>query len=407
MAGAVRAALARWAGALWLHVRRALAWNLDNLPVTDREQARLAGLGIHEPVLQRYLVWRRSVLVVTCLPVMLIALLTTLDRLSDDYAYQRGFGNFWRSLQILAPYALPASAVAALLLWPHQRLSRRLMAWGWLIAFLVPILLFLVPADWVFDIWSLPGKHEALFHRAATIVIGFVYFVWLCVYLPVFLVSVAFGIQRACLRLKSLFPQSTVPGLFLIVTAPLFPLVLFPFFVLLNQVASSPLLLGGMWLLLGSPLVYAVFGRSFLRPVVSAGDRTRINVAQGISKGFFWLGMLLLVIYATTHVWEIPDLDADPEQTHNLLKRLTLLGFSSESSLFRPWDWHIVRWLAVESLGRTLFTTVVVTDLFMRLNRSVWYYHKQLASDQHADHYDRVMSVLDQPASTQPRPGDR
>jgi hypothetical protein len=135
-----------------------------------------------------------------------------------------------------------------------------------------------------------------------------------------------------------------------------------------------------------------------LRPLVSARDRTRIKVAHGISTTFFWLGTLLLLLYATTHIWEIPDLDADAEQAHPLMKRLTILGFTPEGSMFRPWDWRIIRWLAVESLGRTLFTTVVVTDLFMRLNRSLWYYHKQLTADQQMDHYDRVMSVLDQPA---------
>jgi hypothetical protein len=387
---------AGWASAWWLHLRRALAWDLENLPVTAREQARLAGLGVHEPALQRYLAWRRSVLVLTCLPVTLIALLTTLDRCSGDESYKHGFGNFWRALQILAPYALPVSAVAALLLWPYQGLSRRLVAVGWLIAFLVPILLFLVPADWVFDIWHLPGKHDALFHRAATIVIALVYFVRLCVYLPVFLASIAFGVQRACLRLKSLFPQSSVPGLFLIVTAPLFPLVLFPFFVLLNQVASSPLLLGGMWLLLASPLVYAAFGRSFLRPLLTARDRNRLIAAQAISKVLFWVGTVLLLIYATTHVWEIPNLDDDAEDARPSLRK-TILGLAEDSSMFRPWDWRIVRWLAVESLGRTLFTTVVVTDLFVRLNRSVGHYHKQLAADQQVENYDRVASVLEQP----------
>jgi hypothetical protein len=395
-AGAYQTVLARAVDGLVRHVRRALAWNLDRLPVTPREQARLAGLGIHEPVLQRYLAWRRSVLLVTCLPVTLIALLTTLDRFSDELEYRRGLGNVWRALQILAPYALPISAAAALLVWPHQRRSRQLLAWGWLIAFLVPLLLFLVPADWVFDIWKLPARFDAAFHKAATYLIGIAYFLWLAVYLPVFVVSVTFGIQRGCLRLKSLFPQSSVPGLLLIVSAPVFPLVLFPIFVLFNQVASNPLLLGGMWLLLASPLVYAAFGRTFLRPLVSDQDRDRMTLAQGIAQGFFWLGTLLLLIYATTHVWEVPDLDAEPREDHFVMKHLTILGFTSEGSLFRPWDWRVIRWLAVESLGRTLFTTVVVTDLFVRLNRSVWYYHKQLAGDPQADMYDRAMSVADQ-----------
>jgi hypothetical protein len=52
------------------------------------------------------------------------------------------------------------------------------------------------------------------------------------------------------LRLKTLLPESSLPGLFLAASALILPFFVLPFFVLLIQVASSPLLIGGMALLI-------------------------------------------------------------------------------------------------------------------------------------------------------------
>jgi hypothetical protein len=71
-----------WVNLLWLHLRRAFAWDLRGIPISTAEQYRFASQGINHPTLQRYLGWRRSVLVVACVPVALIALLSTADNLA-------------------------------------------------------------------------------------------------------------------------------------------------------------------------------------------------------------------------------------------------------------------------------------------------------------------------------------
>ncbi|RLS47503.1 MAG: hypothetical protein DWH84_00485, partial [Planctomycetota bacterium] len=58
-------------------IRRAFASNLRTIPVSHDEQAKLEALGIHDPTIQRFLVWRRSIVVVVVLATLLSAGLTT------------------------------------------------------------------------------------------------------------------------------------------------------------------------------------------------------------------------------------------------------------------------------------------------------------------------------------------
>src|SRR5262249_11851393 len=156
----------------------------------------------------------------------------------------------------------------------NQRVSRRLIPWGWAVSFLGPILLLLTPARWLFDVDQLGGQQAA--ERGVEFGFGIVIFTLLCITLVVFVVSMSFGVQRACLRLKTLVPESSVPGLFLAAAAPVFALVLLPFFALVNQVASSPLLFLGMLLLMGSPLVYLFCARLFTRPLINPQDFSKV-----------------------------------------------------------------------------------------------------------------------------------
>jgi len=57
-----------------------------------------------------------------------------------------------------------------------------------------------------------------------------------------------------------------------------------------------------------------------------------------------------------------------------------LLGFSEEKSDGAALELADIRWLVVETLGRSLFTTILIADLFMRVSLAVWR-HGRLASE--------------------------
>ncbi len=284
------------------------------------------------------------------------------------------------------PFAMPAAVIAAVALSWDQKRSARVIVYGWAVSFLGPILLMLPPAHWWLNVDS-SGELGARFG------FGFVVFVGLCLSLPVYVVSVAFGVHRACLRLKTLIPESPIPGLFLAAAAPVFPLVMLPFFVLVNQVASSPLLILGMLLLMGSPLVYLIRAGLFIRPLLHPDDFLQVRTVQWLAKGLFGLGATLLILYGLNKTWLIPRTGGWAELLSGF-DRKTLLGFSSDTSVVQPWNWHLIRWALIETLGRSLFTTVLVADLFVRVHRSVWGHSRRLASSPEAAKYDRLANAL-------------
>jgi hypothetical protein len=234
----------------------------------------------------------------------------------------------------------------------------------------------------------------------------------MCITLPIFLLSASFGVQRACLRLKTLLPESSVPGLFLAASALVLPLVMLPVVVLVSQVASSPLLLIGVVALACSPLTYLVRAGVFVRPLLTPEDYRVARLSQLASRGLFVVGVFFLIIYAMTRQWPVPNsaaishlvrqtvVDVSEGQevelsTAGLMGHKTLLGFDRDTSFFRPWDWFILRWLVLEMLGRSLFTTVLIADLFVSVNSAVWRHAKRVASDPASGSYDRLMGSLE------------
>lgn len=365
------------------HLRRALAWDLGNLTVTPAEQARLAAHGITDETAQRYLAWRRSVLLLLSLPAILTTGLYQVAALDNDFDIFTSFGWVVFSVAMTSLYVMPAAAIAAFLSWHRPGRSRAIMRYGWIISFTVPILTTLIPVEWVIRIDSVgTGEHATNFEKAlrvlldlfgaepgaqgqrqvARMIIGIEYFLNAVLMVAIVILTLIPGTLRAGLRIKALLPAQTVTGWFLVV-APLFSsLLLLPVFIAVNQIASDPLLIVGTMLLMGAPWMYVAFSGVFVRPLSSPADCRWIGRVQGLAMLALGLAWILLAIYATTR--RIPMVDK------------TLIGLHDTTSLVRPWDWYIVRSL-IEYTSRSLSTTIVVADLLLLMGLSVWETTKQ------------------------------
>jgi hypothetical protein len=376
--------------AVWMHLRRAYAGNLHDLSVSDGEREFLKNRNTEVLALQRYLAWRRSVLFVLCLLALLSAVLGIIDQLSsrEDVIYN-AFGKFMLAIETFSFLAMPVAAVIAALTWHRSDFSFRVLAAGWLITFLGPILMALVPVTWMIDFSRLGGgrlQHGA--EVTVKFIFGLAAFGFLAVYLAICGVSIAQGIIPACLRLKTLVPASGIPGLFIVVSAPILPLALLPFFVLAMQLAASPLLLLGLLLVSASSLIYVFRAGLFIRPWVSRDDFRQMVFVQWLSSGLLWLGVALLVIYALTREFALISISGGALKTLHL----TLLGFTTEGSFYRPWDWKLLRWLLIETTSRSLFTTILIADLFMRVTTSMWYYSNRYAAGKPDEEYEELMA---------------
>ena len=101
------------------------------------------------------------------------------------------------------------------------------------------------------------------------------------------------GVQRACLRVKTLVPESMLPGWFLVAAAPFYALFLLVIFIAINQITSEPLLLISMLLLAGAPFIYVFRADVFTRPLMTEADYLRMRRVQQVVSGATALAGLL------------------------------------------------------------------------------------------------------------------
>ena len=355
-----------------LLLKRAFSLDLRSLPVTKDEERELRRAGIAEATAQRYAVWRKSMLWLILVPTAFAALfhfisLVSMEKETSDSLSR--FGMALMYLQVFSLFALPATAVLAALKYQKLRQSTHLVLIGSIVAFVVPILVALVPAEHLLD-KKMSGDAE---RTVLGLLIGLGFYITL---LPTIL-SLLPAISRACIRLKSLLPASIAPGWGFFASAPLYVLFGFVSFILIYHAVNNFLLLLGVLLWIGAPLIYLTHAELLIRPITRNRDVKAIARVQFYVWITTSIGILLLLIFLFTAKWN----------------GKYLVGTEKYSSLIRPWDLDLhARW--IEFVGRSLYLTVVFMDLLMRMNLSIWKQEKGFYRTENAADYDRDMEDL-------------
>ena len=371
-------------------VTRALNWNLATVPVEPDEEAKLIANGVDEEDARRYLVWRRSVLLVVAFPTVLSGLLATIEFLGRDNSGLSGLGILLELLRIAALFALPATAWFAARCWDQHRRSRQILLYGWLAAFLTPLLLALFPFSWRVD---MSGGDPNLVSQMSGL-LGLVGAIAVYVTLMPAVLSLIPGVMRACLRIKTLIPESILPGIFLIAATPLYVLLFLVIFTTVNQLAGSLLLILAVLALLGAPLLYMLNAGIFIRPLRTPEEVAKVGQVQKLVLIAGAVGVGLLVLYAFSS---------------SMMGR-SLIGMSDRTSLMRPWSLAVIQF-PIEYFLRSLFTTALVADLIMQLNLALWRHTQAFQAMPEAQAYDRLMSEIEeaggdaQPTVVQPAAG--
>lgn len=297
----------------------------------------------------------------------------------EDQKPETAFGKFADAVHLVSLYALPVAALAVVFCWTRLQFSFRILLAGFAFSFFVPMILALCPWSW----WGhvepnvSPAKNPNQYYQvmAEGIVEGAEYLITL---LPTVL-SLVPGLQRACLRVKTLVPESTLPGWFLVAAAPFNTLMLLVIFIAVNQVASDPLFLAGMFLCLAAPVLFLVRSHAFTGPLMSDGDFKRMRRVQSAVGAITMLGGVLLLVFITTRE----------------VSGIHVIGLDPKKALLSPVD--LVGYL-LEFVGRSLFMTALGADLVMRMNLTNWKNSREFAGSPAAEGYDRVMGALEQAA---------
>src|SRR5581483_1247536 len=262
--------------------RRAVAANPATIAVTPEEEKRLVAASVQDPVARRFAVWRRAVLWVTLLPTgfaALFGLITLLDMDKEDKESLSGFGMLVLYLQALALFALPVCAVLAALAYDRLAASTKLVLLGGLISFGVPILAAFVPADAMIDL-KLDKSATVAEVDAAKSTLGLVFGIKFYLLLMPTVLSLLPAVSRACGRVKTFLPESLAPGWGLVASVPLCVLLTLATFVLLYHVAGNALLILGLLLWVGAPVLYMTQFRLLTRPVTDRRDLESLSRTQ-------------------------------------------------------------------------------------------------------------------------------
>ncbi len=347
-------------------------------PVPD-EEAALGRAGVMDPTARKFAVWRRSVLFVAAVPCAFAALFGLIDVVGMNKEEREPFSTFGLLLlytQAFALFSLPAAAVLGALSYERLAVSARWVLIGGLVSFGVPLAVAFVPGDWLIDLKT-TGSTTVQEAEAARSAIGAVLGVQFYLLLMPAVLSLLPAVSRACVLMKLLLPESLVPGWGLVTSIPLCVLLTLATFVMLYHLAGNALLITGLLLWVGAPLLYLTRIDLLTRPITAPADREAIvRTAFGVF-GLIAFGMVLLVVYLFTAKFV----------------GKTLVGFDSATSIVRPWKLELHRkW--IEYVGRSQFLTVFFADVILRIALSVWREERAFAGTAPAAGFDRTMSGL-------------
>lgn len=368
-----------------VHARRAFTRDLRRVQPLPTEDPALAARGANELPVRQYLAWRRSWILVLLVPAVLSAVIHLIAMIAggaEQFAAFTSFGSVVIVVLTLLPLlAIPVTAWLAVHNWSNPGLSRWLLVAGAVAAWGVPMLTALLPLHWFMEVdASLTAEAVAMQNQIVGIVMGVV---WLFALLPTVL-SLLPGVLRACVRIKSLLPESIVPGWFLVVAAPMYALILLLAFIAVNQMAGNFLLIAGVLLLMGAPAVYLTKTPLYVRPVLSPDERRQLDRLQIVYAAVVALGLFLLLCYLLT-------LEVLGRKVVGNTATGALIG---EGRL----AWELLKFL-LNYVARSMFITAVAVDLLMLVNLSVWRNTYEFQRTPAAGAYDSLMTEFERVAA--------
>jgi hypothetical protein len=383
----------------WTHLRRCFGWRLLKTEPTPYELNMFDKAQVQDPTLRTYLAWRRSQMMFS-VPVLLSSAFTGLsaalgyDEEGEDKEYLDDRGNFIYKLPNIANFILLVAVMGAigfpkgrLRVWPKWRLSSKILRVGFIISFILPIIPALIPLEFISKSSSssssssseeiindaFPGAdviefisnsssnsneimNDALSDADAindmaqqrtamqtTVTVGIQNFISA---LPV-LVSFPSSLLAGSLRIRGLLPDSTLSSWILVTTAPFLSIVMMAVSILIIQFGGDVALMIGVFLRCFYPWMY-VFRRGLYVKAASEEREKKVDCNQ------HFMSVINLVSISLIVKWLF---------TQDLIKSGEAINYAK---------------LLLEIWGRYLATTVVFTDVLLRMTVTNWRVEKSI-----------------------------
>ena len=433
------------------HLKRAFSWNLGKTTPSIAESADLASAGLTDPTVQRYAVWRRSLLLVALVPTLLSVVLAVIDMLESGFGELTMVGKIFELAWVVCLAGLSAACVVGVLSWKKPARSSAILAVAWLTSFLLPIITALVPASALYHVHEINAatsqkisktitagkpekakptpakmpdaeeeeeeaskveitadldpdtleKMQAIQEVAVDFALSGSSYLLL---LPAVL-SIIPGAVNGCLRIKSLAPASQLSGWLLVCAAPAFLLFWAVILVIANHAARSPLLVFGVLLWAGAPIWYSIRGTVFVSSQITEAEAGKISGVKRLVGITTLIGLSLLLAFvlkskvvglniigfdrASAVSTKLDEaFAADDELDIEELQK----AIAESKSFVYAFDLSSWRFL-VDFLAKLLVVTAVFADLVLRAVLSAWRNERALRSRSGSASFDASMSA--------------
>ena len=378
------------------HLKRAVDWNVSDLPISPRERTQLEAAGVVEPRMQALLAWRRSTLLVA-LPILLLGVvLAVVDKASAGTPkvgtleiQLTPLGQLARWLPVIALALVPLAMLMGVSRWTELRRPSRVLIACWVLSIVIPLITALLPIDALFDFDPLRNLAAQSDLSGATMTAGqevhalilsqrvALAVQYALVLLPV-IITVPSGVLKGAGRMRFLFPAAALPGWFLISVAPFYSIFLIVVFILIDQIVGNFLLVVAIGLMAFSPWLFVLRRRVYGRAMSIAEARVELPKAGRLGGYITVAALALLTIWMLT---------AKVENTK-------ILGSGSKVDAGgAAFSYVQAARTALEVFGRNLVTAVVFAMIFLSMVFAEWRAGQQLSPETRAEH-DREMHAL-------------
>ena len=355
------------------HLQRALLSGAHRTQPSGAEAMQLASAGIDEPLVQRYVVWRRSVLLVAIPFTIFSAVLAVRELTERDLDGYSAFGVVAVGVVALAVPVLTVTVVVAALTWRQPRLSGRVLLAGWAVSMFAPLVVAMLPLDWLVSgsLGAVTGvdsgdDRDELFARIAVSV------QYAIVLLPS-LLSFPSGLVRGAARVKRMLPAGTIAGWVLVIMTPVYAVFFVLALILVQHLAGNGVLLAGAALLAASPFVHLAAIKLYIFPLTTDDEVRRLDRVQRLAGGVGLAGMIMILVWAFTAT--IGD------------KRIV----GGSDGLLDPLGAVLS---ALELVARVLVTSVVFSYLLLQVTESAWRHDRNYTDPAAHDRHVAQMTAV-------------
>lgn len=350
------------------HAIRMIEWKLVETRPLAFEARKLAATGtVTSSTLLSYTCWRRSMLLVAFPSLLYSAVGSFFENESTDLDDKTLtlFGKIVTFLPRFGGVLITLGSAGALWYWTNNNISNRWVMSGWIASLALPFIPALFPVKWTTEYNSGYEKYDEYlakfptfldaqdaFYAQARVRASLYHGIAL---LPI-IISFPLGMLRSALRIRGLMPDYSLAGWILIVTVPLYTLILLVALAMIAQIVGSALLIVAMLLFVIGPLIYLVQRKLFTDSIISETER-ELQRTQRIVRSTGILGLILTIVWMLT----------------SELEGLRVVGTANaQDDLQAILSYYEFIRIGFELMGRTLISSLCFADMYLRATLANW-----------------------------------